>query len=191
MPKRKRDCPKNSDPKRSKSKSGFFGVVKNSKGKKWTAQLVIKDCKKHLGSFDTAKEAALAYDRAAILRGVSLTSVNFPAEAPAGYTAKKQALHSNNTVGYRGVSKNGKKYRAKIMIATQQLTIGTYETAKDAAIAYDIVVLRNNKSKTILNFPGMVHNLDVEPIQNKYKRSKGVSKAMMEDSELLLGLVGM
>ena len=166
-------------------------MVKNSKGKKWTAQLVIKDCKKHLGSFDTAKEAALAYDRAAILRGVSLTSVNFPAEAPAGYTANKQALHSNNTVGYRGVSKNGKKYRAKIMIATQQLTIGTYETAKDAAIAYDIVVLRNNKSKTILNFPGMVHNLDVEPIQNKYKRSKGVSKAMMEDSELLLGLVGM
>ena len=77
------------------------------------------------------------------------------------------------------------------MIATQQLTIGTYETAKDAAIAYDIVVLRNNKSKTILNFPGMVHNLEVEPIQNKYKRSKGVSKAMMEDSELLLGLVGL
>jgi len=46
-----------------------------------------------------------------------------------------------------------------------------YDTAKEAAIAYDRAVLKANKSTTLLNFPDMVHNLDVEPKRKKYKRS--------------------
>ena len=78
---------------------------------------------------------------------------------------------STNTVGYRGVTKSGKKFQAYIMIEGKYTYLGTHDTPKEAAIAYDRAVLQANKSTTLLNFPDMVHNLDVEPKRKKYKRS--------------------
>jgi len=82
-------------------------------------------------------------------------------------------------VGYRGVYKNGKNFIARIKIKIQR-HLGTFETPKEAAIVYDRAVLKANKSTTLLNFPDMVHNLDVEPKRKTYKRSssgyKGVRK---------------
>ena len=45
-------------------------------------------------------------------------------------------------------------------------------SAKEAAIVYDRAVLRNNLSTSLLNFPGMVHNLDVDEPIRKRKRGK-------------------
>ena len=49
----------------------------------------------------------------------------------------------SSAVGYKGVSfdKDGRKnpYRAKIALKTKQITIGSFETAKEAALAYDRV----------------------------------------------------
>ena len=71
-------------------------------------------------------------------------------------------------------------FKAQIMIGGKHKQIGTYDTAKEAAIAYDRAILKANKSTTLLNFPDMVHNLDVEPKRKKYKRSstgyRGVTK---------------
>ena len=75
----------------------------------------------------------------------------------------------NNTIGYRGAYKSGKSFRAKIRIGSKSTNIGSYETAKEAAIAFDRAVLKNNQSTTLLNFPGMIHNLDVEPKRKKQK----------------------
>ena len=44
--------------------SGFKGVVKN--GDKWRAQIKVNNKHTHLGSYDTAEAAAIAYDKAAI-----------------------------------------------------------------------------------------------------------------------------
>ena len=170
MPKRKR---------RSTSKSGNFGVIQ--RGKKFRV-MITKDGKQRcIGSYDTAVQAAKAYDKEAIKQRRPLSLLNYPKKAPAGYTPIQQSLRSDNTVGYRGVSKNGKKYRATIKIAGKgREHIGVYDTPKEAAIAYDRVVLKVNKCTTLLNFPDMVHNLDVEPKRKKYKRSstgyRGVSK---------------
>ena len=45
---------------------------------------------------------------------------------------------------------------------------------------YDRAILKANQSTTLLNFPDMVHNLDVEPKRKGYKRSstgyRGVCK---------------
>jgi hypothetical protein len=179
---------------RSNSKSGFIGVY--IKRKKFRAAIFI-DCKlKVIGSsFVTAKEAAKAYDKEAIKLRRPLSKLNYPKKAPVGYIPIQKALHSRNTVGYRGVSKKGKNFRARIEIGGKITYLGIYDTAKEAAIFYDRAVLKANQSKTLLNFPDMVHNLDVEPKRKRKKRKKAstttkssISKAMMEGSELLYAL---
>jgi hypothetical protein len=150
----------------------YFGVVKTSSGK-YKAAIKIDGKNKYLGSsFKTAKQAAKAHDKEAIKLRRPFSKLNYPKKAPVGYTPIQKALQSTNTVGYRGVYKtNGKKYQAQIKIDGKNSHIGTYETAKEAAIAHDRAILKANKSTTLLNFPGMVHNLDVEPKPKKYKRS--------------------
>ena len=176
MPKSKRN-------RRSKSKSGYFGVLKTASGK-YTAQISIgidgANKTKNLGLYPTAKQAAKAYDQEAIKLRRQFSKLNYPEKAPVGYTPIQQKLKSTNIVGYRGVSKKKKKFIAFIVIVGKKRHIGTYETAKEAAVAYDRAVLKANQSTSLLNFPDMVHNLDVEPKRKKYKGSssgfRGVRK---------------
>ena len=169
--------PKSIRKKRS-NKTGFLGVYK--KREKYSAQITIDGKRITLGSsYDTAKQAAKAYDNEAIRLRKPFSKLNYPKRAPVGYTPIQQALYSHNTVGYRGVYKNGKNFIARIKIKIQR-HLGTFETPKEAAIVYDRAVLKANKSTTLLNFPDMVHNLDVEPKRITYKCSstgyRGVSK---------------
>jgi hypothetical protein len=162
--------PKSKRRSRSNSKTGYIGVQKKPSGKYEAVISIGYGKKKYLGSsYDTAKQAAKAHDKEAIKLRRPFSKLNYPKKAPVGYTPIQQPLLSRNTVGYRGVSKNGKKYRAVIVINGKNMYPGTFETAKEAAIAYDRAVLKANRSKTLLNFPDMVHNLDVEPKRKKQK----------------------
>jgi len=159
--------PKSKRKKRSKSKSGHIGVRKNTKGNKYQALINVNGTQKCIGSYDTAKKAAKAYDKEAIKLRRPISKLNFPKEAHVGYTPVQQTLRSDNTIGYRGAYKHGKKYQAYTDIAGKRTYHGTYDTAHEAAVAYDRAVLKANKSTTLLNFPNMVHNLDVEPKRKK------------------------
>jgi len=166
--------------RRSNSKSGYIGVIKLTSGR-YRAFISIDGKTKQIGSsYDRAKQAARAFDKEAMKLRRPFSSLNYPKKAPVGYTPIQQPLRSTNTVGYRGVSKNGKKFRLQITIDGTQQKLGHYDTAKEAAIAYDRAVLKANQPTTLLNFPDMVHNLDVEPKRKKYKRSasgyRGVTK---------------
>ena len=164
MPKSKRN-------RRSKrNKTGYIGVTKKSSGR-YQAMIRINGKYKNLGLHDTAKQAAKSFDKEAIKLRRPFSTLNYPKRAPVSYTPIQKPLQSNKTVGYRGVSKKGKKFRARIYIKNIVTLLGTHDTAKEAAIAYDRAVLKANKSTTLLNFPDMVHNLDVEPKRTKYKRS--------------------
>ena len=173
--------PKSKRGKRSKNKTGYIGVAKAPSGK-YQAEISIGNGKqKYIGSYDTAKQAAKAYDKEAIKLRRPFSTLNYPKKAPVGYTPIQKALQSNNTVGYRGVIKTlSKKFTAYIKIDRKQHNLGTHDTAKEAAIVYDRAVHKANKSTSLLNFPDMVHNLDVEPKRKKYKRSstgyRGVQK---------------
>ena len=161
--------PKSKRKSRSNSKCGYFGATKKSSGK-YQAVIWLDGKNKYLGSsYDTAKQAAEAYDKEAIKLRRPLSKLNFPKKAPIGYTPIQQPLLSNNTVGYRGVSKKGKKFKVDIMIDGKKIQLYGFETAKEAAIAYDRALLKTNKSTTLLNFPDMVHNLDIEPKRKKQK----------------------
>ena len=61
--------------------------------------------KQYLDTYDTAKQAAKAYDAAAIEAGKPLSKLNFPKMVHPGYTVTQKDLRSNNTTGYRGVTK--------------------------------------------------------------------------------------
>ena len=45
----------------------------------------------------------------------------------------------NNTSGYKGVFRRGKKWRAEIGINGKKVYLGTFSTARDAACVYDLV----------------------------------------------------
>jgi len=175
--------PKSKRRKRSKSKSGYFGVIKLTSGR-YRASITIDGKSKQIGSsYDTAKQAAKAHDKEVIKLRRPFSKLNYPKKAPVGYTPRQKALQSNKAVGYRGVTKDKKNFQAKITIAGKDTYIGAYDTAKEAAIAYDRAVLKANKSTSLLNFPDMVHNLDVEPKRKKYKRSSTGYKGVTEKAD--------
>ena len=163
MPKSKRKK------RRSKCKSGYFGVNKNTNGNKYTASISIGNRKrKSLGSsYDTAKEAAEAHDKEAIKLRRPFSSLNYPKKAPVGYTPIQKILKSNNTTGYRGVGKSGKKFKAVIRLVEGEnpTYLGTFDTAIKAALAYDQAAIKAGKNNSTLNFP------DGLPIKEKEKES--------------------
>ena len=151
MPKRKR---KNKDG--SKKDVKYKGVQKS--GKRFRAVLYIDDKKHNIGTFDTPKQAARAYDRAAMQAGRPPSKLNFQDKVPMDYKPKMKKLLSNNTIGYRGVSKKGKnRFQAQIHIGDRQQFIGNFSTAKDAAIAFDLAAIQAKRPKSDLNFPDMIH----------------------------------
>ena len=179
--------PKSNRKRRSTSKSGYFGVKKNTTGNKYQARVSIGGGKKRIigSSYNTAKQAAKAYDKEVIKLRRPFSSLNYPKRAPAGYAPIQKPLQSRNTVGYRGVCKTskGEKFQSYTDIAGKRTYHGRYDTAKEAAIFYDRAVLKANRSTSLLNFPDMVHNLDVEPKRKKQKLAstnttgyRGVSK---------------
>jgi len=60
-------------------------------------------------------------------------------------------IKSNNTSGYRGVTKSGNKWKCSIRVNGKQIYIATYTTALEAAKAYDSYVIKNNLEHTINN----------------------------------------
>ena len=60
----------------STNTSGYRGVTKS--GERFQAQIFVNKKDKHLGRYDTPKEAAVAYDRAVIKYNPSKDRLNFP-----------------------------------------------------------------------------------------------------------------
>ena len=69
---------------------------------------------------------------------------------------KKQKVASNNTSGYKGVSKSKSSGKFRVLISIgngKQKRLGTFDTAIQAALAYDQAAIKAGKKKSTLNFP--------------------------------------
>ena len=67
---------------------------------------------------------------------------------------RSKKLNARNTTGYVGVYKRGNKsYQARLTINRQLISLGTYDSAKEAALVYDDAALKNRRPRSRLNFP--------------------------------------
>ena len=105
----------------------------------------------NFGTYDTAKQAAEAHDRASIQTGRPTSKLNFLDQVPKNYKPKKRKHRSTNTLGYRGVYQVGKKFRAAIFTHGKLHCIGTFETALDAAKEYDLAAIQAKRPTSDLN----------------------------------------
>ena len=159
--------PKSKRKRRSNNASGFIGVY--LRGKKYYAQIRV-GIQKGLGMHNTAKQAAKAYDAAAIELGKPLSKLNFPKKVPPGYIPTDNGLRSTNTSGYRGVSNKKQGYQAQIWFKGKDKHLGYFNTRKQAAVAYDHAVHKHRLPRSQLNFSTMKHNLNKEPKGRKKQK---------------------
>jgi len=101
-----------------------LGYKKQYKAQIWDGK------KEYLGTYDTAKQAAKAYDAAAIELGKPLSKLNFPKKVPPGYTQTNNGQMSTNTSGYRGVTNRGGsmdiKHRSGLIANSHLLASSTH-----------------------------------------------------------------
>ena len=144
----------------SPNTTAYKGVYKSNN--RFQAMIGVGGKTNYLGSYDTAKEAAVAYDRVAIhYLFPSSAKLNFPDGLPIDdenydetmKPTKKRRLASRNTTGFTGVVKNRKRFKAQIYFDGKTKNLGTYGTAKEAALAYDRAVVQHKLPSSKLNFP--------------------------------------
>lgn len=65
---------------------------------------------------------------------------------------QNRLAHSDNSSGYKGVSRHGIGWMAQIMCSRKKFYLGTYRTKEEAAIAYDKKAIELHGEFSILNF---------------------------------------
>jgi hypothetical protein len=127
-----------------KNKSGYKGVCWHKRISKWNANIRINDKLIHLGYFEDIYEAAATYNSAAKEYFGEFARLN---DVPIEYenikhTKKEMKIGKS---GYIGVQQNNssKNWAADITIDRKRKRIGTFNSAIEAAKAYDRFVKEN------------------------------------------------
>lgn len=129
----------------------FKGVFRVKDVCGFIAKICVNRCQIYLGTFSTEEDAAYAYNVAAKKHFGKFARLN---ELPPGnYTAVPNKLRTNNTTGYRGVvfHKRVEKYSAGIGSNFKKIHLGTFDTAEEAARAYNAAALKYHGPKARLN----------------------------------------
>ena len=130
--------------------SGYRGV--QPCGKRWTAEIKHHKRRIQLGFFDTAEEAAFAYDKAALEIHGEKACLNHRVEQVLTWNAPARQLRMTNTSGYRGVKQIGKRWSAAIHTRGRRTHLGMFDNPEEAARAYDKAALEAYGESAILNF---------------------------------------
>lgn len=137
-----------------KKSSKYKGVSWCKNVSRWKAKIASGKKSTPLGQFSTQREAALAYNQAALIRFgefafLNTIEENDPDDAPVIRTKKPIG---NNP--YRGVklSNDMRTWQARITVHKKTICLGDFPSPEDAARAYDAAALRYLGDKAFLNF---------------------------------------
>lgn len=133
------------------SKHSIYKGVHPTCNKTWTSTIIVNKEKMRIGIFRTEVEAAHAYDYYAIKYFGKFAALNFP---DYDYSKYEPQPYKRKTSKYRGIQwcPKRKKWRVSRQINKKRVRIGDYKTEKEAAMAYDEYLIKNN-IRNGLNFP--------------------------------------
>ena len=175
--------------------SGYRGVSTNKNRKGFMAQITINGKFKHLGYFNTSKQAAVAYDHTVHKYNQSVSLLNFPTmkhnleKEPA--KRKKRKLSS---AGFRGVYKVGERFMSQIFVHGKTKYLGLFGTAEEAAAVFQeaqealrhvnvkeekVKEVKKVKKKKISNV-GVVQQKEKKKKEKKKKEKKKKEKKKKE-----------
>ncbi len=150
---------------------------------RWVAQATINGAHLVFGTWATAKEAAIAFDRAVLYYRGPEAPRNFPerrdllpADAKQLLEEAHRAAKKRLEIPYDGVSRaNGEHWIAKLRVDGLPRLLGTWPTAEAAAIAYDRAVLTYYGKTARRNFPERrLKPADIEQLQAEAQQARGV-----------------
>lgn len=138
--------------------SKYKGVCKVKGANKFVAGIGIGTKRKHLGTFDSEEEAAIAYNKAAKLIFGEKAYLNRigeenNSEEPETLNRIVSRRFKGNTSVFRGVYLNKGKWNAQIKKGRKSYFLYRGENEEEAARAYDRKALELHGKKAILNFP--------------------------------------
>lgn len=145
--------------------SGYKGVYQL--GTKWVAQILVNGRARRLGTFETKEAAARAYDDGARHQFGEFAALNFPSpgeksalESPpvfrhAESTTSVARRNANAKWGYKGITWKPKAQKFFVRVCTGgiQHSVGWFEDAASAALAYDEAARKLVGPRARLNFP--------------------------------------
>lgn len=147
--------------------SMYRGVTLCSRTKEaWVAAISVSGRGVHLGRYRTQESAAKAYDSAATLLGYTTARLHFPNDVIRARSLSEIVARSDyastrksRTTGYFGVYKRDKRFEALIYFkedgTSNRKSLGRFNTATEAALAYDVAARAVGKPATRLNFPNL------------------------------------
>lgn len=149
--------------------SKYKGVYKVDTDKKtWRAMIVSNNNRIHLGYYFTEIEAAIAYNKAAIKYHAEFANLNIITEDALKELETNKRFDKKSI--YKGVTYTKKKHGirhwdAYIKHNGVNITLSSYETELEAALARDEAERFLLKNKAIYNCPGIT----TDGLSNKYK----------------------
>ena len=152
---------------------GYRGVSKNKEKETYIVRCRIYGKETYIGLYVTARDAAIAYDRAVLKANQSTTKLNFPDMVHNLDVEPKRIKHKLSSTGYRGVKKvSSGRFAARIKRKGIEESLGTFDTAIGAALAYDQAAIRKGNKKSTLNFPNDQKEQEKQKKQKKQKTEK-------------------
>ena len=119
------------------SATGYMGVVERNG--RFQAKRKVDGKYVHIGVYDTAVEAAVAYAKHAageeVVRPVPAAAVEVEVKEAEGYQLFL-STRSDNKTGYKGVHEHDGRFQARRSVGDKMVHIGYYDTAVEAAVAY-------------------------------------------------------